>query len=300
MIASMARLCNEICGFQGFGGFCAFRAALRSSIHPAASLSFSETSRKNCAVRFSVSGATSSFTKAFIRASSSSTRFPKSSKLFIRLSLATSSSMRLPNSSNRPMDSPRPAPRLSARFLYYRNALCWSQGGALALPYRWQWRLERWKNAVRGFFGGEQQPRPKLCAACGALVGISATRCHECGASLRFSLAALSKKLSGIFGQNEAPVTTVMLIANILMLGVSWLSFAAIGQGGGLTILWGLVGEPQFRLGATYPYLIFYRDEWWRLVTAMFLHGGLIHIGFNMMALMQFSPALQALYGSAR
>jgi len=35
-------------------------------------------------------------------------------------------------------------------------------------------------------------------------------------------------------------------------------------------------------------------------VTAMFLHGGLIHIGFNMMALMQFGPALEELYGSAR
>ena len=171
----------------------------------------------------------------------------------------------------------------------------------MPLPYRWQWRMERWKNALRGFFGGgEQQPRPKLCPVCGSLVGINTTRCHECGASLRFSLAALSKQLSGIFGDNEAPVTTVLLIANIVMLGVSWLSFAAIGEGGGLTILWGLVGEPQVRLGMLYPFLIFYRHEWWRLVTAMFLHAGLVHIGFNMMALMQFGPALEELYGSAR
>jgi hypothetical protein len=32
----------------------------------------------------------------------------------------------------------------------------------------------------------------------------------------------------------------------------------------------------------------------------MFLHGGLIHIGFNMMALLQFGPAIEELYGSAR
>jgi rhomboid protease GluP len=170
----------------------------------------------------------------------------------------------------------------------------------LALPYRWQWRIERWKNAVRGFFGGEQQPRPKLCPVCGALVGISATRCHECGANLRFSLAAISKKLSGVFGENEAPVTTVLLIANVLMLGVSWLSFAAAGEGGGLTILWGLMGEPQYRLGASFGPAIFYGNEWWRLITAMFLHAGLVHIGFNMMALMQFGPALEELYGSSR
>jgi len=32
----------------------------------------------------------------------------------------------------------------------------------------------------------------------------------------------------------------------------------------------------------------------------MFLHGGLIHIGFNMMSLLQLGPALEELYGSAR
>jgi membrane associated rhomboid family serine protease len=170
----------------------------------------------------------------------------------------------------------------------------------LTLPYRWQWRFERWKNVVRGFFGGEQQPRPKLCPACGALVGIKATRCHECGASLRFSLAALSKGLSGIFGETEAPVTTALLIANILMFGVSWLAMASQGGGGGFRILWGMSGETMYRLGASFGPAIFGQHEWYRLVTAMFLHGGLIHIGFNMMALMQFGPALEELYGSSR
>jgi len=170
----------------------------------------------------------------------------------------------------------------------------------LALPYRWQWRVEKWKNTIRGFFGGDQQPRPKICPACNALVGINATRCHECGASLRFSLAALSKQFSGLFGEQEAPVTTALLIANFLMLGVSWFAYAAIGKGGGLTILWGLVGEPQYRLGASYGPPIFYGNEWWRLVTAMFLHGGLVHIGFNMMSLMQLGPALEEVFGSAR
>ena len=171
----------------------------------------------------------------------------------------------------------------------------------MALPYRWQWRIEKWKNALRGFFGvTEEQPHPKICPACGALVGISATRCHECGANLRFSLAALSKKLSGIFGEYDAPITTVLLVSNILMFGVSWLAIAAAGKGGGLSILWGVGGETQYRLGSSFPYSIFILHEWWRLVTAMFLHGGLIHIGFNMMALMQLGPAMEELYGSAR
>jgi len=173
----------------------------------------------------------------------------------------------------------------------------------LALSYEWQRRLERWKSTLRGFFGGDggnQGPRPQICPSCGALVGISATRCHVCGTSLRFSLAAFSKKFSGIFGEHEAPVTTALLIANFVMLGVSWMALTAAGKGGGLAILWGLSGETQYRLGASYGYSIFYMNEWWRLVTAMFLHGGLIHIGFNMMALMQFGPAIEEVYGSAR
>jgi rhomboid protease GluP len=177
-----------------------------------------------------------------------------------------------------------------------------SQGGELALSYEWQRRLERWKSSFRGLFGGggNNQPRPQICPACGSLVGISATRCHVCGTSLRFSLAAFSKKFSGIFGEHEAPVTTVLLIANVVMLGVSWMALAATGRGGGLSILWGLSGPTQYRLGASFPFSIFYMNEWWRVVTAMFLHGGLLHIGFNMMALMQLGPAIEELYGSAR
>ncbi len=78
------------------------------------------------------------------------------------------------------------------------------------------------------------------------------------------------------------------------------MAVAAAGGGGGLSILWGMGGETTYRLGASFGPAIFYGHEWWRLVTAMFLHGGLIHIGFNMMALMQFGPALEELYGSAR
>ena len=170
----------------------------------------------------------------------------------------------------------------------------------MALPYRWQWRVEKWKNDLRSFFGGEQQPRPKLCPACGSLVGVNATRCHQCGASLRFSLAAISKKLSGLFGEHEVPVTSALLVANILMFGSCYVATTAAGGGGGLNILWGMGGETMYRLGSSHPYPIFVEHDWWRLITATFLHGGLIHIGFNMMALIQFGPALEEVYGSAR
>jgi rhomboid protease GluP len=174
------------------------------------------------------------------------------------------------------------------------------QGGELALPYQWQYRLDRWKAALQGFFaGGNQQPRPKICPSCGSLVGINATRCHQCGTNLKFSMAAVNRSLAGVFS-GPAPVTTVLLVSNLLMFGVEWMAMAAHGGGGGLSILWGVGGEASYRLGMSAPYGIYIQHQWYRLITAMFLHGGLIHIGFNMMALMQLGPALEELYGSSR
>jgi rhomboid protease GluP len=171
----------------------------------------------------------------------------------------------------------------------------------LALPYRWQTRIERWKNSLRGFFsGGEQQPRPKLCPSCGALVGISATRCHECGTSLRFSMAAATRGLSGLgLFAGPAPVTSILLVVNLLMFGVSWLATVNAGTGSTMSSLWGMNGEVLARLGWVYgPWI--WGGDWYRLVTGMFLHGGLIHIGVNMMSLMNIGPVVEEVYGSAR
>jgi rhomboid protease GluP len=37
--------------------------------------------------------------------------------------------------------------------------------------------------------------------------------------------------------------------------------------------------------------------QWWRLITPMFLHGGILHIAFNMYALYSFGPMLERHYG---
>jgi len=169
----------------------------------------------------------------------------------------------------------------------------------LPLPYRWQWRIDKWKASMRGLFGGNKQRRPQLCPSCGSLVGVNATRCHECGTNLTFSMAAVTRSLSGVFG-GPAPVTSALLVANLLMFGVELLAVTAQGGGGGLSILWGMGGQAAYRLGSSGTYPIFFQHQWYRLVTAMFLHGGLIHIGLNMMALMQLGPALEELYGSGR
>jgi rhomboid protease GluP len=42
------------------------------------------------------------------------------------------------------------------------------------------------------------------------------------------------------------------------------------------------------------------QGQWWRLFTPMFLHGGLLHIGFNMYALYILGPGLERHYGHWR
>jgi rhomboid protease GluP len=167
----------------------------------------------------------------------------------------------------------------------------------LALPYRWQWRVEKWKKAMRGFFGGEQQPRPKICPACGTLVGISATRCHECGTSLRFSLVAMGKSLGGTIG-GETPVTTLVLILNLLLFGVSLVATNQ-GSNGGPNLFSGISGRVLFQLGARQSIAIL-SGEWWRLVMPMFLHAGLLHLGMNSLFLVDIGPQVERIYGSAR
>lgn len=62
----------------------------------------------------------------------------------------------------------------------------------------------------------------------------------------------------------------------------------------------GSVGSSSFTSdGVLYGPLVA-TGEWWRLLTAAFLHGSLLHLGFNMYALWAFGPMLEARYGTPR
>ncbi len=53
------------------------------------------------------------------------------------------------------------------------------------------------------------------------------------------------------------------------------------------------------RLGAIVPWLV-EQGEWWRLVAAMFLHIGLLHLLVNLWALYQLGYVFEAMFGSTR
>lgn len=58
--------------------------------------------------------------------------------------------------------------------------------------------------------------------------------------------------------------------------------------------------ESVTRTYGMFPPAISVGGEWWRLLTAAFLHGGLLHIAFNMYVLFLIGPQLEALFGHVR
>lgn len=173
----------------------------------------------------------------------------------------------------------------------------------MPLPVRWTYKLDRWRSQMAAMFHSEPKPmRPRLCPSCGTLVGATANKCHQCGASMNYSFAAASRSL-GRWMPQTSPVTYAMLAICCVMYALSFIITMKVtggdGLGGGLMGLGGISSQVSFRLGASLPWA-YNVGQPWRLVTAIFLHGGLLHIGFNMWVLMDIGPMVEEMYGSAK
>jgi len=58
--------------------------------------------------------------------------------------------------------------------------------------------------------------------------------------------------------------------------------------------------EILHRIGALEPYAVVVQGEYWRLFTALFLHGGFAHLLFNIFALYVLGPPLERSIGTMR
>jgi rhomboid protease GluP len=58
--------------------------------------------------------------------------------------------------------------------------------------------------------------------------------------------------------------------------------------------------ESLFLFGASGWVPVFYYHHWWTVLTASWLHGGFLHILFNMMWLRQLAPETAETYGASR
>jgi membrane associated rhomboid family serine protease len=58
--------------------------------------------------------------------------------------------------------------------------------------------------------------------------------------------------------------------------------------------------ETLHRIGALEPYAVVVQGQYWRLFTALFLHGGFAHLLFNLFALYVLGPPLERSIGAVR
>jgi rhomboid protease GluP len=93
---------------------------------------------------------------------------------------------------------------------------------------------------------------------------------------------------------DQAPVTRTLLAINVAV----FLAQEAASAHHGLFA--GFETSQLLRFGASYPLATIGENRWETLVTACFLHGGLLHLGFNMLALWQAGPLVERAVGSAR
>ena len=136
-----------------------------------------------------------------------------------------------------------------------------------------------------------------ICTACGALVGVSQDVCPNCGRrnpSL-WGFAPALRALGQDLGFVPFTIGTCVLLYGLTLLA----SGGNIGMGSLFTMF-----SPDIRVLATFGASgglpVFGLDRWWTVLSAGWLHGGVLHILFNMMWVRQLAPATADLYGPGR
>src|SRR5581483_6026186 len=131
-----------------------------------------------------------------------------------------------------------------------------------------------------------------MCPNCRAFITTSDRVCPYCEAKV--GPRAVDRRnpgeiLGGLIPQ--ARFTTVLiLLINFALFAATWL----YSQNTGLRF-----DQTLAVFGAKLP-LPYMRGQWWRLVTAGFLHGGVLHILMNSWVLFDLGAEVEAAYGTAR
>jgi rhomboid protease GluP len=124
----------------------------------------------------------------------------------------------------------------------------------------------------------------KVCPYCNERVGPRAVERRDPGAIL------------GGFIPHARFVTMIILTINVGL----YLATVVFSQRNGQGSFFAVDGQTLFAFGAKVRAAIIGYGQWWRLVTAGFLHGGLLHIGMNSWVLFDLGAQVEDVYGGSR
>jgi rhomboid protease GluP len=140
-----------------------------------------------------------------------------------------------------------------------------------------------------------------VCASCGSLVGVNDDVCYNCG-----------RRNPGLWGYgpalrrfgNDLGFVNVVVFGcgGLYVLGLLTsvlLGYDVMGSRNPLGML-SADYRVQFLFGASGAVPVFEFGMWWTVLSAGWLHGGALHILFNMMWLRNLGPVTADIYGAAR
>jgi len=151
--------------------------------------------------------------------------------------------------------------------------------------------LRRMNNASRN--------HARFCPRCRKLVSVDQSKCPYCGlawpgAWWRHTI------LSRVFGSGNTLISTIIGTNVVMYVLCLLISPGALHLSFNPMHLLAPDSRSLIFMGATGTFPIDRFHRWWTLVSASYLHGGLLHIAFNMIALRQIAPLVTREYGTHR
>ena len=136
-----------------------------------------------------------------------------------------------------------------------------------------------------------------ICTSCGVLVGVDDDRCYNCNRRNPglWGWAPALRALGNDLGFVPFVTGTCAFLYVLTLL----FSRGDIGTGG-LFTMFSPSWLAMFLFGASGAEPVFAYGRWWTVLSASWLHFGLLHIFLNMMAVRQLAPSTADLYGPGR
>lgn len=143
-----------------------------------------------------------------------------------------------------------------------------------------------------------QMDQRRMCPNCRAFITRKDRVCPYCEATISAPVVELRNPkdiLGGLIPGARFTTSMILLINFALYCATALYSM----KSGNNNALMGIDGRTLFQFGASFPGVV-QSGQWWRLVTAGFLHGGLFHILMNSWVLYDLGALVEEIFGTAR